>query len=261
MTATITASDIVRRLADRHTKDVFVPECKDGPTWAGKHSRLDAWAMKRSWSTPCVWGYEVKVSRSDFLQDEKWPSYLTCCNQFYFVCPDGLIKPTEIPGNIGLIYASASAKRLRVLRKAEHREAKIPESLFIYLLMCRTRVVGANHYDQPTRTQKIEEWRAWLSEKREAHNLGYQVSRRINDHVSKVHIENVRLKAEMEKLAEVKKFCTEAGIRIHGWDLKNQMKHCLSVIPEDFLTSVAHAEQALQRTRTLLETLRKGQTE
>lgn len=42
------ASDVVSLIAARHTNDVFVPECKDGPTWGGGAMRLDAWAMRKS---------------------------------------------------------------------------------------------------------------------------------------------------------------------------------------------------------------------
>lgn len=52
----------------------------------------------------CVRGYEIKVSRQDFLTDKKWQEYLPYCNQFYFVVPKGLILPEELPPEIGLIY-------------------------------------------------------------------------------------------------------------------------------------------------------------
>ena len=83
-TAKVLARQIVDLLDVRHGRDVFVPECKGGPTWGGGHRRLDAWAMRRSYTKPCVWGYEIKISRSDFFADEKWPGYLPFCNQFYF---------------------------------------------------------------------------------------------------------------------------------------------------------------------------------
>lgn len=52
-----------------------------------------------------VKGYEIKVSRGDFKSDKKWTEYLAFCNQFYFVCPKGMIKLDELPPEIGLIYA------------------------------------------------------------------------------------------------------------------------------------------------------------
>ncbi len=49
-------------------------------------------------------GYEVKISRSDFVADDKWQEYLPFCNKFYFVCPPDLIKLSELPPETGLIY-------------------------------------------------------------------------------------------------------------------------------------------------------------
>ena len=51
-TPTIDAAKIRQLLADKHSKDVFVPECKGGSTWFSDHDRLDAWAMARSWKNP-----------------------------------------------------------------------------------------------------------------------------------------------------------------------------------------------------------------
>lgn len=63
--------------------------------------------------------FEIKISRSDFKADFKKkrkhdrlqnPSkYRTQCipNKFYYVCPEGLIKPEEVPEYAGLIYVSA----------------------------------------------------------------------------------------------------------------------------------------------------------
>jgi hypothetical protein len=96
----ITAQTIVDLLAEKHSSDVFIRECKDGPSVNNSHCRLDAWAMKRSWSSPCTYGYEVKVSRQDFLKDDKWRNYLPYCNEFYFAATKGLIQLEELPEGI-----------------------------------------------------------------------------------------------------------------------------------------------------------------
>lgn len=67
-------------------------------------------------------GFEFKVSRSDFLADQKirpkkfywgqeagggeakWRAYIKYCNLFFFVCPEGLIKPEEVEAPAGLIW-------------------------------------------------------------------------------------------------------------------------------------------------------------
>ncbi len=64
-------------------------------------------------------GFEFKVSRSDFLNDlklkrrhwsnfpgdkPKWKYYLEYCNLFFWVCPEGLIRPEEVETPAGLIW-------------------------------------------------------------------------------------------------------------------------------------------------------------
>lgn len=58
--------------------------------------------------------YEIKVSRSDFLVDadkkEKHDTYRRGAlidripNRFYYVCPNGLIQPNEVPDYAGLLW-------------------------------------------------------------------------------------------------------------------------------------------------------------
>lgn len=46
---------------------------------------------------------EVKSCRADFLADQKWKKYLPYATHFYFAAPQGAIKASELPAEIGLI--------------------------------------------------------------------------------------------------------------------------------------------------------------
>lgn len=48
--------------------------------------------------------FEIKTSRNDFLRDDKWEKYLDYCEYFAFVCPKDVIKESELPEKIGLVY-------------------------------------------------------------------------------------------------------------------------------------------------------------
>src|SRR5690606_37137616 len=135
-------------------------ECKDGPTHGAEHRRLDGWAMAKSWAHPTVTGYEVKVSRSDFLQDTKWPDYLPMCNELYFVCPTGLIQPPEVPAEVGLLWASKTGTKLYTKKKAQYRDVKIPEEVFRYVLMCRAKITD----EHPSFGSTREYWERWLED-------------------------------------------------------------------------------------------------
>lgn len=131
--------NILKLLEKKHNKDVFVSHCKNGSTWGTCGLLiLDAWVMKRSWINPCVIGYEIKTSRSDFLNDTKWEGYLDYCNAFYFVCPPQIITKEELPVEAGLYYTSKNIKMLYIQKPSKYRNIPIPEEIYRYILMCRT---------------------------------------------------------------------------------------------------------------------------
>lgn len=254
----ITATTLLRLLEQKHEKEVFVPECKNGPTHSGPHCRLDAWAMKKSWSKPCVYGYEIKVSRSDFMQDDKWPSYLTMCNQLYFVCPAELIDKDELPADVGLIWASKNGAKLYTKKKAPFRDVNIPEDLFRYLLMCRT--VITREYG---RYNKRDFWERWLENKaidRDfGHHVRYTLAKRIDEEITKVQLENERLKNMMDGYDDIRELLKELGHepeqfrRISRWAVERQIKEALQVIPRELLSSLDQVARQAGRAKEALE--------
>lgn len=182
-----TGSDaIVQLLAAKHSKDVFVPECEDGATIFGPHSRLDVWAMRRSWAHPWSYGYEVKVDRQDFLRDEKWEAYLPMCHYFSFVCPRGLIEPGELPEGVGLLWAASTGTRLFTKRKAPRRDIEINPDVYRYILMSRATVHASVFYahDEMGPDAKIAFWKRWLAQRRESREVGHAVSAKVREIVA-----------------------------------------------------------------------------
>lgn len=201
-----TAKDIVQILRNKHSSDVFVAECKDGPTQGSTHFRMDAWAMSRSWANPCVSAYEVKVSRGDFLNDNKWRAYLPCCNQLSFVCPRGLIRFDELPADVGLYYVASTGSRLTTQRKPVWRDVQIPDSVWRYILMCRAKITGEQDVES-----KADYWRQWLSDKNEKRKLGWECSKAIREHVSRVDSENDRLTSKMREYDDIREVLVNLG--------------------------------------------------
>ncbi|MEN6566366.1 MAG: hypothetical protein ABFC57_08695 [Veillonellales bacterium] len=78
---------------------------------------MDGLAVKISWTKPEFTGYEIKISRGDFLRDKKHNEYLPYCTGFSFACPDKMIKKDEVEDNIGLIYCREDGS-LRTVKKA-----------------------------------------------------------------------------------------------------------------------------------------------
>ncbi|NQX57538.1 MmcB family DNA repair protein [Paenibacillus qinlingensis] len=133
-------ADMIKQvLAKRHWQDFFLTEVKNGATHTNKELlKMDAMAIMKSWANPCVTGYEVKVDHSDFTRANKWPGYMSYCNQFSFVCPTGLIQLDELPVEVGLIYYPEK-QSLTTKRKALYRNIEIPSAVLYYIIMCPFR--------------------------------------------------------------------------------------------------------------------------
>jgi len=194
---------ILDLLYQKHHNDLCVPECKTGSTWFS-HScpRLDFLAIRRSWTHPNIYGYEIKKTRNDFLHDTKWRAYLDYCTDFYFVSPPGIIDKTELPEEAGLMITSKNGARLFTKKKAPTRSVDIPEQLYKYILICRVDKVS--QWDDMHNTSNIDYWRNWLGTKNENKSVGHIASKKvqkiIRQRIDGVAEENERLKADNERL-------------------------------------------------------------
>lgn len=256
----ITASMIVDLLSQKHSGDVFVAECKDGPSQGCNHLRMDAWAMKRSWAHPCVSAYEVKISRTDYVGDDKWRGYLPYCNTFSFVAPPGIIKPEELPADTGLLTVATTGSRLFTKKKAPFRDVQIPESVWRYILMCRA-IIG----EEPTQygaESPRDFWRRFLDGRTADDELGHRVSRTLRktltEKVDRVDTENILLKREVENCAGIKEMLLELGFDCaHGvpdeWTVKRRVAMQLAPAPDErLLEDIENAERYLGRIKKCL---------
>jgi transposase-like protein len=253
----IQAHHIIELLRKRHTEDLFVDECKDGSTWnRNNHLKLDAWAMNRSWSNMLMTGYEVKVSRQDFLRDQKWEAYLPFCHRFYFVAPPGIINPMELPPEVGLLMTSVNGARLFEKKRAVRREIELPVPLLLYVLMSRSKIARSTGFST------IEYWREWLAEKEQTHTLGRSVSKRLGqlmgERIHKVEEESRRIKNENEQLEAIKVILEKLGIditKLSRWNLESQINRALQAIPEDIYDRLWGASEDLAKALAAIESL------
>ena len=255
----IYANDIVKLLRQRHAEDVFVSECKNGPSQVGSHLRLDGWAMKKSWASPLVIGYEVKVSRSDFLRYDKWRGYLPMCNCLYFVTAPGVAQESEIPEECGLIVTSTNGARLLTKKKAPYREVLIPESVFRYIIMCRARIGGEMDFENLQASRRAF-WESWLKEKQWNREIGYQVRRELARVVEKAVKEAEELRAEYDGYEAARKALRDLGIS--GYEAASgYVESCIrrkvdalnELLPEDFLGQVKELAATAQGVAAKLE--------
>jgi len=102
--------------------------------------RADVIAVKPSYTRFCLSIYEVKVNRSDFLNDirsEKWRGYLDSCHRFYFATPSGLVKKDEIPAEAGWIVRGD--KGWTSPKRAVARDIDVPKDTLLSMLFYRRK--------------------------------------------------------------------------------------------------------------------------
>lgn len=187
----VTSTDIKLALAEKHYKDFFLTEVKNGPTQivtAGSLKILDGLAIRKSWTSPCFTGYEVKISRGDFLRDAKFYTYEELCNCLYIVCPKGMIDRTELPESVGLMYYDPEKKTLTTRKKAIFRKIEYSPDLLLYIIFSR---LSSDRY--PFFSDKHEYFKAYLDGKYDNRVLAHEVK-------TKLVADNVRLEQELEHL-------------------------------------------------------------
>ncbi|HEY4669718.1 MAG TPA: hypothetical protein VIH05_08085 [Tepidiformaceae bacterium] len=117
------AAEVLRALLARHDPAkgwVFLIEAP--MDIGGGHHAVDAWAINcfASQNHRRV-GYEVKVSRSDFVGELKKPDKTArsarFCTSFYFACPVGVLKPADVPDPYGLVHVFEKGTT-RVVKKS-----------------------------------------------------------------------------------------------------------------------------------------------
>ncbi|MHA7813237.1 MAG: MmcB family DNA repair protein [Phycisphaerales bacterium] len=243
----LTAEQVINLIEKKHTNDVFIPECKNGMTWGdGKTLRLDAWVMRRSWANMAFIGYEIKVSRSDFLQDDKWRNYLEYCNQFSFVAPKGVIKPEELPEGIGLYYVASTGTRLFTKTKPVFREIDPPVELMQYALMRARDYMREDVPEKRDQNWNAQFWREWVESEGKLKGLGWDAKQRIKklmgEEIAETKRRNSELEAENKGYAKIAAMMNEMGIEPQEWRAEERVKALL----EMGLGDIKHSAEMLK---------------
>ena len=249
-------STILDKLKAKHADDVFVAECKNGPTQTAKHSRLDAWVMKKSWSPITMIGYEIKQDRSDFLRDNKWQAYLPCCHQFYFVCPTMVIQPEELPQDVGLLWAGVG-ERLITKRKAVYRDISLPSELLVYVLMCRTKVTRENSLVSSKKGRDY--WIDWLKQKEADRKLGFSVKQAIRNKVNQAEYGILEATRKVEAYAHLRAELTKHGIDPDNtWAIHNFESDAVTGGVQKLDRGLHNIERTVEQLREAVDRMLKG---
>lgn len=164
--------DISNALKEKHERaeDIFAAQVKIGP--AGSKI-MDAVAIKKTWSPRTVIGYEIKVSRQDFLNDQKHPVYMDNCNIFYFVTPKDIIHEGELPVGAGHMIYNPDTNKLRTVKKAPYRKQPINPDVLLHIMFWKMD----RYFGYRTRTEILDDYKA----RKELNALGKEISFKIRD--------------------------------------------------------------------------------
>jgi hypothetical protein len=255
------AGHIAQLLAVRHSENVFVTQCKDGPTQGGL-AQLDAWVMVKSWTQPKMIGYEIKVSRQDFLHDNKWSKYLKMCNELYFVCPWDIIHINEVPADCGLMWVSKSGTMVTTKKKAPYRRIEEPVDLMKYLLMARATIDKKYQKLSHGNGHNKEYWEGWLADKDKNWHFGNNLRKSLRAEIKKkiidVDNENKHLQSRISDYNEIAQVIKSLGmdpVNFSTHQVTDAIRDLKKIVPDVFVWDFNRLCKSLDDFKTELKKL------
>lgn len=226
MSTAISSSKVLTLLRQKYDKDHITYDEIKGVVGNG---RLDFLAVRASWSHPVIEAHEVKVSRRDFVQDNKWHPYLQSCHLFWFVTAPHVVKDvSEIPEEAGWMEVSANAARLFVRKKAPRRVMSDCNEAKVYKQMLHKGFYGKSYLDPSL--SRVSALRAFVMQREESSELAYCVSRKIQAVVAAVKAENKKLLADILKYQRLQEWLEKKGLTVddlpqQGWNQNRSLTH------------------------------------
>jgi hypothetical protein len=137
----MTEKDIADLIEKKYTGDAyaFLPQVANG-TGGHKERTADALVMSL-WPSRGLhlYGFEIKVSRGDWLGELKKPekaeSIAQYCDFWYVVAPEGIANVEEVPPNWGLMCPSANGLCLQIKKQAVELKPKDISKVFLAALL------------------------------------------------------------------------------------------------------------------------------
>lgn len=246
-------------LAEYHPKDFFISECKTDSTYfAGPQGLLifDGLAITKSYTSPCITGYEIKVSRSDFQRDNKYHLYLQYCNEFYFVVPAGLLKKEEIPDDMGLIYYYPETRKLLKKKRALYRQIEEPVGVYKYIIFSRLDQERIPFYES-----RAEYAEAYLQDRTHKEDIGRRLGSKMAKELSDAYCRLAVMKGTEDKLVlldNLLKVMQDNGI--HCWSYEDYADKLSATLQNKMDSdSLEHLRRNLEGAINIVKRIEKGE--
>lgn len=213
-----TEGEVLDALRRRHAGDewVFLMHLKTATGWqTGRGRELDGWAMNM-WPSRGLktHGFEVKVSRSDWLSELKDPDkadegFQFCDFWWVAVGDPAIVQKGELPAGWGLLVPHRGGMKIKV--QAEEREADFD------------RAFWASCLRNLQRSALVEKERFELEDR--AHRRGYNEGVKAGEKKGEAEVLSSKHLAE-KTLAAVKRFEKLTGVHIGTYEhrAENQAK-------------------------------------
>jgi len=256
----VTAHDVLAAIRRSHSKDLVVPECKNGPTMTGSHVRMDAWVLLSTWSPLTTVGYEIKVSRADWRRDNKLGQYQGLCHMLWVAAPKGVVPVEELPDGVGLkeLCGSGDGARLVTKRKATRAEIQLPTQLMAYVLMSRVTVTSeasVESWGSATR----HELERWASSKDSARSLHWALNRKIRDrfdHEHKIAEDAAHRAAQLEHIRDrIVEMGFDPTKPVQTWSVDARLRTIRATVTPAVLRLLQQAENQMVSVRQALADL------
>lgn len=257
----ITSTEIKIALSKMHERrrSYFITECKTCSTYFPDPQGLlifDGLAITKSYTQPNIVGYEIKVSRNDFLQDAKWHLYLQYCNEFFFVVPKGLIRKEELPENTGLIYYDPDTGGLRTVKKSLYRQIEEPVGLYKYIIFSKLDEDRIPFYED-----RAEYARDYLEDKKDKKYVGYSLGSKLAKDVEAAYNRLEKLQREescIDQWKQVEKVLRKHDILGWSWHKKESWLEDLDkALSGSYPKELEYTLEALKREVIRLERMKK----
>lgn len=211
---------------------------------------LDGVAVLKSWVKHKVIGYEIKVSRADFLKDEKRMFYQQYVTDFYFICPEWLIKKEELPANVWLVYCSDNW--MKIVKKAMYMNNPLSADMMKYMVICRMEQYQNKTFSYRT---VIEDY---VKDKISWKELAKKFYTKITQEKWTIEKELERCNYELDRY---KKIVDKVVQKLQSYDTYNRYPHLLGSSRETWQTFVECIEYLMiSRFKTATDMEKQDET-
>jgi len=234
------ANDLEQLLSNRFCAPAwaFLPQVRNGTGYLTVIRTVDAIAMSLYPSRGLYLnGFEIKVRRSDWLNElknpEKAEAIAQFCDFFWIVAPKEIVKVEEVPHNWGLMIPFGTTTK--IIKNAKQLETKPIDKLFLAAIL-----------------RKAQETITPDSKLREIRKEGFKEGEK-----SREHNFNYEIKNHARLQERVNEFQKKSGVRIDSWNFDDIGEAVRMVLNGEHLRVKESLEMLLKQSENITKRIKE----